>query len=80
MVQLVGGGEGIAYSAHDGSAYYVAGGRLGVEVPFASHLGIRVSGEVLGSFTTIVVPFNDQPGWTTPRASGSVGAGLYFFL
>ena len=80
MANLSGGGEGVAYSAQDASYYYVAGGRLGVEVPFASHLGVRVSGEVLGSFTTIVVPFNDQPGWTTPRASGSVGAGLYFFL
>lgn len=64
-----------------GSHFYAAiGGRIGIEVPFAAHLGFRVSGEVLGTLTRVQLPINKRPAWTAPLASASVGAGLYVFF
>lgn len=57
--------------------YAAMGGRAGVEVPFAPHLGFRVSGEVLGTASPVSFSVNDKPGWMTPSVSGNVGAGLY---
>ena len=59
--------------------YAAMGGRAGVEVPFAPHLGFRVSGEVLGTASPVNFSVNDRPGWMTPSVSGDVGAGLYLY-
>ncbi len=59
--------------------YAAMGGRAGVEVPFAPHLGFRVSGEVLGTASPVNFSINDRPGWMTPSVSGDVGAGLYLY-
>jgi hypothetical protein len=60
---------------------FVAGGRFGVEVPFAPHLGFRVSGELLGNLTPVTLPIDDRSGngWTTPLVSGGFEVGLYVF-
>jgi hypothetical protein len=78
--QLRGGGDGIALPTQEAGIYSAAGGRVGVEVPFAPHLGFRVSGEVLGTLTPIAIPVSENPGWTTPHASGGVAAGLFCFF
>jgi hypothetical protein len=62
-----------------GGTYVVTGGRLGVEVPFAPHLGFRGYGEVLGTVTPQAIPIDERPGWTTPLVSGGLGVGLYLF-
>jgi hypothetical protein len=78
--QLRAHGEDLAISAEGSKRYAAIGGRIGVEVPFAPHLGFRGYGEVLGTVAPVAVPINELPGWTTPLASGSVGAGLYVFF
>jgi hypothetical protein len=78
--QLRGGGDGIALAVQHASVYSAMGPRLGVEVPFASHLGFRISGEILGTVKPIVLPVDKRPGWTTPEVSGGFGAGLYLFF
>ena len=78
--QLRGGGDGIALATREAGIYSAAGGRLGVEVLFAPHLGFRVSGEILGTLTPIAIPIAERPGWMTPPASGGFGTGLFFFF
>jgi hypothetical protein len=78
--QLRGGGDGIALAPQEAGIYSAAGGRLGVEVPFAPHLGFRVSGEILGTLTPIAIPIAERPGWATPHAEGDFEAGLILFL
>jgi hypothetical protein len=78
--QLRGGGDGLALPVQGGRVYVSAGARVGVEVPFAPHLGFRVSGEVLGTVQPIVIPVSQRPGWTTPSASGGLEAGLFLFF
>ena len=78
--QLRGRGEGVALAPQFANVYSAVGGRLGVEVPFAPHLGFRISGEILGTVTPKVIRVDEQPGWTTPTASGGFGAGLYLFF
>ena len=78
--QLRGGGDSIAVPTQGNGAYAAAGGRIGVEAPFAPHLGLRFSGEVLGTLTSIDIPVNKRPGWTTPVASGGFGAGIFLFF
>jgi hypothetical protein len=56
------------------------GGRAGIEVPFAPHLGFRVSGEVLGTVHPVTFSIDERPAWTTPRASGDVEVGLFLFF
>ena len=79
--RLWGGAEGIALSVvQAGSGHHiVTGGRLGVELPFAPHLGFRGYGEVLANVTPQAIPIDERPGWTTPPASGGFGVGLYLF-
>jgi hypothetical protein len=78
--QLRGRGEGVALAPQFANVYSAVGGRLGVEVPFAPHLGFRISGEILGTVTPIEIPVSERPGWSTPTASGGFGAGLYLFF
>jgi hypothetical protein len=78
--RLWGGAEGIALPVNEGGGtYVVTGGRLGVEVPFAPHLGFRGYGEVLGTVTPQAIPIDERQGWTTPLVSGGLGVGLYLF-
>jgi hypothetical protein len=78
--QLRGGGEGITIQAQASRAYSAAGGRLGVEVPFASHVAFRVAGELLGTVAPVVITFDEGSRWMTPRVSGNVEAGLFLFF
>jgi hypothetical protein len=72
--------EDLAYPGGLDYFYAAIGGRIGVEVPFATHLGFRVSGEVLGTLTPIIARISDMPVYKTSTSSGSVGAGLYVFF
>ena len=65
--------------AHVAGMYAPVGLRLGVEVPFASHLGLRVYGEFLTTIVPVDLELNGRPAWMTPPASGGVGVGLYAF-
>lgn len=78
--QIRGVGEGVAVPAVETGAYAAVGGRAGVEVPFAPHLGFRVSGEVLGTVHAATFSIDKKPVWEAPRASGGFEAGLYLFL
>jgi hypothetical protein len=56
------------------------GGRIGIEVPFAPHIGFRGFAEVLGTITPVVAYFNNRPVWSTASSTESFGAGLYVFF
>lgn len=72
--------EDIALPMQGGSGnYVVTGGRLGVDLPFAPHLGFRGYGGVLANVTPQAIPIDERPGWITPPASGGLGVGLYLF-
>lgn len=60
--------------------YFALGGRLGVEVPFAPHVGFRGFGEALSALTFATTYINRIPVYTSPRPHASVGAGLYVFF
>jgi hypothetical protein len=72
--------ENVAIQTLEWPPYVATGGRLGVEVPFAPRLGFRGFGEVVGTLTSAAVLIDKRPGWTTPRTSGGIGAGLYLFF
>ena len=74
-------GEGIAIpSREDSQVYASTGPRLGVEVPFAPHLRLRVFGEIFGILMPVEIPVDECPVWTAPRVAGGVGAGFSFCL
>jgi hypothetical protein len=75
-----GTGENLVQPLTGGRFYADLGGRLGVEVPFASHLAFRGYGEVLGLLTGATVTINARPAWATPNVSGGIGAGLVIFF
>jgi hypothetical protein len=56
------------------------GGRIGIQVPFAPHVGFRGFAEVLGTITPVVAYFNNRPAWSTASSTESFGAGLYVFF
>jgi hypothetical protein len=60
--------------------YFALGGRLGVEVPFASHVGFRGFGEALSALSYDTEYINRIPVYTSPQPHASVGAGLYVFF
>ena len=64
--------------SHD--LYAAIGGRIGVEVPFAPHVGFRGFAEVLGTVTPVNVFFDDRVAWSTASSTESFGAGLYVFF
>lgn len=72
--------EGIAVPGGHGDVFAAVGGRAGLEARFAPHLGVRGSGEVLGTLTPVTVLIDARPAWTTPRVSGGVGAALFVFF
>jgi hypothetical protein len=65
--------------AHVAGTYAPVGLRLGVEVPFAPHIGLRVFGELLTPIVPVDLELNRRPVWATPPASGGVGVGIYAF-
>ena len=66
-------------SSHESALYAGAGGRLGIEVPFASdRLVARLSGDLVGTVQPSVVRVGVARAerWTTPAVSGGPGLGL----
>jgi hypothetical protein len=62
------------------SPFYMAtGGRLGVEIPFARHVGLRVSADLLGTWTPVTIAIDERSAWTASRVVGGIEAGLYVF-
>ncbi len=60
--------------------YAAAGARLGVELPVAPHLAVRVSGELLGTVSALTLRVDSRTVWVTPPYSGGLGAGLVTFF
>ena len=60
--------------------YAAIGGRIGIEAPFAPHVGFRGFAEILGTITPVVAYFNNRPVWSTASSTESFGAGLYVFF
>jgi hypothetical protein len=68
------------HQAEAASPFYMAtGARLGVEIPFARHVGLRVSGDLLGTWTPVTIALDDHSAWTASRVVGGIEAGLYIF-
>ena len=69
-----------ALRADVASPFYIATeARLGVEIPFASHIGLRVSADLLGTWTPVTIAINEYSTWTASRVVGGLEAGLYVF-
>ncbi|MFS8069537.1 MAG: hypothetical protein ACMG6S_24495 [Byssovorax sp.] len=62
------------------TVYAAIGGRIGIEVPFAPHIGFRGFAEVLGTVANVDVRLNGRPLWSTAGSTQSLGAGLYVFF
>jgi hypothetical protein len=76
--QLQGGVDNTYPLSAMGTVFYAAaGGRAGIEVPFAPHVGFRGFGEILGTLTPRTFLVNERPAWTTPPVSGGFGAGIF---
>ncbi|HEX4445837.1 MAG TPA: hypothetical protein VH044_03850 [Polyangiaceae bacterium] len=66
-------------SAHSGADVFPsAGARLGVEVPLADTLVLRIRGDALFNLALPPVYLNGQQAWKLPLASGIFAAGLAF--
>ena len=60
--------------------FYIAmGGCFGVDVPFAPHVGFRVSADLLGTWTPVTIAIADRTTWTASGVVNGFGAGLYVF-
>ncbi|MFS8068147.1 MAG: hypothetical protein ACMG6S_17475, partial [Byssovorax sp.] len=71
----------IVYPLGPDHSFYVAiGGRIGIEVPFAAHVGFRGFAEVLGTATNRDMFLSRRLVWSTPASTESFGAGLYVFF
>ena len=60
--------------------YFALGGRLGIEIPFAPHVGFRGFGEALRALTFDRAYINRIPVYASPQPHASVGAGVYVFF
>lgn len=63
-------------------AYYAAGGRVGVAIPFASHrFAFTLAGDVLGTVHPFRLILEDRPVlWQTGAVAGAVQAGVSTFF
>lgn len=55
--------------------FFAAGGRLGIEIPVASHLAVRLAAELLGTRST-VYRLDGKPVWQAAPLTGGPLAGL----
>ena len=74
---LFGKGVHITDPTSSQSAFFVAGARLGVEVPLYRFLALSISADALAHLTSVDFHLTDRtPLWTTPSLSGAFALGL----
>ena len=59
---------------------FALGGRLGIEIPFAPHVGFRGFDEALRALTFDRAHINRIPVCASPEPHASVGAGVHVFF
>jgi hypothetical protein len=82
MGTIWGKAENVAVSETVGGPYFAAGGRFGVELrltPITPHVGLRLSGDVLGNVQRGAFVIQGHAPWTMPRLAGDVGLGVVAF-
>ncbi len=72
--------DNIPVTAEGNVLLFGVGGRLGIEVPFAAHVGFRGFGEALGARKYDTIRIDGVPVYISPVPHASVGAGLYVFF
>jgi hypothetical protein len=80
--RIWGEAEGVPAPTTIGQPYFAAGGRFGVELrltPITSHLGLRLSGDLLVNVQRTTFVIYEHGSWTTPRLAGDVGLGVVAF-
>ncbi|MEO7329028.1 MAG: hypothetical protein ABI193_10645 [Minicystis sp.] len=80
--KIWGTSEGVPGPATIGEPYVAMGGRFGVEVrlaPITPHLGLRLSGDVLGNVQGVGFAIGDRARWQQTRVAGDVGLGVIAF-
>ena len=80
--EITGTSEGVPGASSQGEPYVAAGGRLGMELRLASltpHLGLRLSGDMLGKVKGAAFVIRDQVAWRTPPLAGDLGLGVIAF-
>jgi hypothetical protein len=73
---LRGAGAGVGAPRKATTFYSAAGVRLGVEIPVAGPLALRVHGDLLSTITRTTLFVQDAEAWTTPTVHGFFGLEL----
>jgi len=68
--------RGLNASGSDAGAYAAAGARVGAEQPISGHLSLDLRLDLLATLTRLRVLRNQQPVWSAPWASASIGLGV----
>jgi hypothetical protein len=73
-------GGGVLMADSRAGLYAAAGGRLGVEIPLASHVSFRVVADAVGAFQRPTIRVDGQDRWGSPAFAGGLGVGLATFF
>ncbi|MGZ3454115.1 MAG: hypothetical protein ACXVEF_31195 [Polyangiales bacterium] len=73
---LRGAGAGVGSPRKATTFYSAAGVRLGVEIPLAGPIALRIHGDALSTITRTTLFVQDAEAWTTPTVHGIFGLDL----
>lgn len=74
------GGDVRSLSAYPSTAYAATGGRVGLEIPFASRFAVNVAGDVLAALNPIAIRSNLHNVWQAAPVAGAAQGGLVAFF
>lgn len=74
------GGDARSPSAHSSTAYAAAGGRVGLEIPFASRFAVSLSGDVLAALNPPGIRSDLRNVWKAAPIGGAAQGGLVAFF
>jgi hypothetical protein len=74
------GGDARSPSSYPSTAYAAAGGRVGLELPFASRFALSIAGDVLAALNPMGIRSNLTTVWEAAPVAGAAQAGLVTFF
>ncbi len=74
------GGDARSPASYPSTAYAAAGGRVGLEIPFASRFAVNVAGDILAALNPMGIRSNLTTVWEAAPVAGAAQAGLVAFF